>query len=114
MQMTHYIAILIPSDDGEWRVLLPDVPEYVGHASDPEAARLAAASELERRIHGNGLMLPRPRDLSAIATDHQWMSRHDIDFSCAVVTFILAGGDPGAPSDATSSTGDVQTRSLVL
>jgi hypothetical protein len=100
MQMTHYIAVLIPSDNGEWRALMPDLPECVGYASDPAAAKLAAANELERRIRGNGFMLPRPRDLSAIAIDHQWMSRHDIDLSRAVVTFILAGGHPCASSDA--------------
>ena len=86
--MTHYIAILVPSETGKWRVLIPDVPECEVHGSSIDTAKLAAISELAQRIRARSSPPPLPRDLSAIATDKEWMSRADIDFAKAVVTVI--------------------------
>ena len=89
--MTHYIAILVPSDDG-WRALIPDMPDCEAHGSDPDSAKFAAFNSLRQRLRANGATPPRPRDLTQIATDREWMSRNDIDFSKAIVAVIPASG----------------------
>jgi len=90
--MPHYIAILVPSDNGDWRALVPDVPEWEGSANSPDAAKLAALNELTRRLRANGTTPPAPRDLSDIATDKDWIARNNIDLAKAVVTVIPLGG----------------------
>ena len=90
--MTHYITILVPSENGAWRALVPDVPDCEGTGNDPDTAKLAAHYELTRRLRANGTTLPTPRDLSEIAIDKAWMSRHDVDFAKAVVTVIPLEG----------------------
>jgi predicted RNase H-like HicB family nuclease len=92
--MTHYIAIMAPSDVGEWRVWIPDVPECEFRGNSPDAAKVAAAIGLTRTRANIGA-LPLPRELIDIATDNKWMSRGDIDFTKAVVAMIPLGNtDP--------------------
>ena len=92
--MTHYIAIMAPSDAGGWRAWIPDVPECEPHGNNPDAAKAAAAIELTR-VRAHLGTLPPPRELSDIATDKKWMSRGDIDFTQAVVAMIPLGNtDP--------------------
>jgi hypothetical protein len=90
--MTHYIAILKPTDVGEWHVLFPDVPACEVCGASLERAKFAAANELARRIHMNGAKAPQPRDLSEIERDHDWLSRNGVDLATAVVTMIPLGG----------------------
>lgn len=92
--MTHYIAIMAPSDASGWRVWIPDVPECEAHGNSPDAAKVAAVIELTR-VRANIGALPLPRELTDIATDKKWMSRRDIDFTQAVVAMIPLGNtDP--------------------
>ena len=92
--MAHYIAIMAPSDTGGWRVLIPDVPECEAHGNSPDAAKVAAITELAR-VRANIGTLPPPRELTDIATDKKWMSRGDIDFAQAIVAMIpLGNADP--------------------
>jgi hypothetical protein len=92
--MTHYIAIMAPSDAGGWRVWIPDVPECESHGNSPDAAKVAAVIEMTR-VRANIGALPLPRELIDIATDKKWMSRGDIDFTKAVVAMIPLGNtDP--------------------
>lgn len=86
--MTHYIAIIVPTDVGEWRVIFPDVPGCEARGSSLEDAKLAGVSRLMRCLKANGSTTPQPRDLSTIAKDREWMSRNDIDFSRAVVAMV--------------------------
>jgi len=94
--MTHYIAIMTPSDADGWRVLIPDVPECEAHGNSPDAAKVAAVIELTRVRANIGALQP-PRELIDIATDKKWMSRVDIDFAHAVVEMIPLGNT--APSE---------------
>lgn len=90
--MTHYIAILKPTDVGEWHVLFPDIPDCDVHGAKLEQVKFAAAHELAQRIHMTGSKAPQPRDLSEIERDHDWMSRNGVDLATAVVTMIPLGG----------------------
>jgi hypothetical protein len=84
--MTHYVAILAPSETGKWRVLIPDAPECEAIGNSSDGAVLEAILKVRQRVRPNDCA--PPRDLLAIATDPAWMSRSDIDFSKAVVTLI--------------------------
>jgi hypothetical protein len=89
--MTHYVAILAPWEAGTWRVLIPDAPECEAIGSSADGAMLAAAMKVMRRVRTHNIDQTAPRDLLAIATDREWMSRNDIDFAKAVVTLIPSG-----------------------
>ena len=91
--MTHYIAIMTPSDADGWRVLIPDFPECEAHGTSPDAAKVAAVIELTRVRANIGAQRP-PRELIDIATDKKWMSRVDIDFAHVVVAMIPLGNTP--------------------
>jgi hypothetical protein len=93
--MTHYIAIMAPSEVGRWRVWVPDVPECESHGNSPDAAKAPAVIELAR-VRANVGTLPLPRELIDIATDRKWMSRRDIDFTQAVVAMIPLGNTDAA------------------
>lgn len=84
--MSHYIALLLPSPVGEWRVLVPDFPECQAHGYTVDDARFAAIAALSRCLAENGHRLPR--DLSEIENDQEWLSRNSVDLSVAVVTMI--------------------------
>lgn len=86
--MMHYIAIVVPSEDGHWRVLFPDVAGCEGRGLDLHDAKLAALDALSRRAKQNGSELPPPRDLSAIEHDKAWIARNGIDLSRAIVTMV--------------------------
>jgi hypothetical protein len=74
----------------QWRALIP--PEGEAHGSDPDAAKFAVSNSLTHRLRANGATPPRQRELTQIATDREWMSRNDVDFSKAIVAAIPASG----------------------
>jgi predicted RNase H-like HicB family nuclease len=86
--MSHYIALLIPSSVGEWRVVFPDLPECEAHGYTVDDATFAATSALSRCVAESGVSLRSPRDLSEIERDEDWLSRNNIDLSQAIVTMI--------------------------
>jgi predicted RNase H-like HicB family nuclease len=86
----HYIALLIPSSVGEWRVVFPDVPECEAHGYTVDDATHAATTVLSRCLAENGHLPPLPRDLAEIERDEEWLSRHNIDLREAIVTMISA------------------------
>jgi predicted RNase H-like HicB family nuclease len=92
--MSHYIAIIVPTAVGEWRVLFPDVPgcETVGFTL--EDARYAAVSMLKQRVEFAGAATPKPRTLNAIAKDDEWLSSNGVDLSKAIVEVVPVPDEP--------------------
>jgi predicted RNase H-like HicB family nuclease len=86
--MNHYIAIFAQSAVGEWRVFFPDFPACEAHGFTVEDATFVAESMLVRCAQESAT-LPRPRDLSEIKHDAEWLSRHKIDFSGPVVVRMI-------------------------
>jgi predicted RNase H-like HicB family nuclease len=84
----HYIALLIPSSIGEWRVLFPDVPECQAHGYTLDDATFAATTALSRCLAENGHLPPLPRNLAEIERDEEWLSRNNVDLHEAIVTMI--------------------------
>lgn len=86
--MAHYIAIIVPSGDGDWRVLFPDIAECEARGTDLDAARIAAIDALDKRLKEIGARLPQPRDLADIERDDAWLSQNGVDVSKAIVTMV--------------------------
>jgi predicted RNase H-like HicB family nuclease len=84
----HYIALLIPSSVGEWRVVFPDVPECEAHGYTVDDATFTATTALSRCLAENGHVPSPPRDLADIERDEEWLSRHNVDLHQAIVTMI--------------------------
>jgi predicted RNase H-like HicB family nuclease len=84
----HYIALLIPSSVGEWRVLFPDVPECQAHGYTVDDATFAATTALSRCLAENGHLSSLPRDLAEIERDEEWLSRNNVDLHEAIVTMV--------------------------
>jgi hypothetical protein len=86
--MTHYIAILIPSAIGEWRVVFPDLPGCEAKGSSFDDAKFAAMDALLSSMRKSGPMVGNPRDLSEIERDTEWLARNGVDLSKAIITLI--------------------------
>ncbi len=84
----HYIALLVPSSVGEWRVVFPDVPECQAHGYTVDDATFAATTALSRCLAENGQLPPLPRDLAEIERDEEWLSRNNVDLHEAIVTMV--------------------------
>ena len=92
--MTHYIAILIAGERGQWRALIPDVPECEAVGTGLMRAKKAAAESLARAAKGKGGALPLPRTLAEIENDEAWLIRNGVDFDRAIVTIVPWPSDP--------------------
>ena len=57
----YYIALLVPSSVGEWRVVFPDLPECQAHGYPVDDATLAATTALSRCLAENRHFPPLPR-----------------------------------------------------
>ena len=86
--MTHYIAIFVEDDFGEWRVMFPDVPGCEAKGFTLDDARFAAASALARSVEENGAPPPHPMDMDAVQQNGTWLSQHRIDLSKAIVSMV--------------------------
>lgn len=84
----HYVALIIPSSVGEWRVVFPDMPECEAHGYTVDDATFAATTALSRCLAENGHLPPLPRDLAEIERDEEWLSRNNVDLRAAIVTMI--------------------------
>jgi len=92
MLMTHYIAIMVPTDAGEWRAIFPDFPGCEARGYTVEDAKYTALTRLRQRLESELAIPPQPTDLAAIAKDREWISRNDIDISKAVIAIIPLDG----------------------
>jgi predicted RNase H-like HicB family nuclease len=86
--MTHYIAIFIPSDIGEWRVVFPDLPGCEARGFSLNDAGYAAATALRKGMRAAGSPLPPPMDMTAVERNAEWLSRNHVDLSKTVVSMI--------------------------
>ena len=99
--MTHYIAILVEAQSGQWRALFPDVPDCEAIGYGLANVKRAAAESLKRHSDSAGEQLQPPRTLSEIELDVDWLQRNDVDFNSAVAIIVPWPEDPFAPGAAT-------------
>lgn len=86
--IAHYVALLLPTEIGEWRVLFPDLTECEAHAFTVHDATYAAATALARCAKVKGDDLPLPRSLSQIESDRAWFKANGIALRETVVTMV--------------------------
>jgi predicted RNase H-like HicB family nuclease len=98
--VTHYIAILVEAQSGQWRALFPDVPDCEALGYGLANVKRAAAESLKRHSESVDVQLQRPRTLSEIELDVDWLQRNDIDFNSAVVIIVPWPEDPFTPGAA--------------
>jgi predicted RNase H-like HicB family nuclease len=91
--MTHYIAILVAAESGQWRALFPDVPECKAYGYGVLGTKQAAAISLNQHAKTSGA-LPLPRTLEEIEKDEDWLIRNGVNFAKAIVTIVPWPGDP--------------------
>ena len=86
--VAHYIALLLPTEIGEWRVLFPDVTECEARGFTVQDATYAAATALARCASLKGENLPMPRNLLQIESDSAWFEANGFALNEAVVTLV--------------------------
>ena len=90
--MQHYIAVLIPHENGGWRAHFPDFPGCQAEGQSAEVAvgaAAAAAAEQARWLRAQGVSLPRPQTYEEVR-DHSngWAVERGIDWSRAVASVV--------------------------
>ena len=86
--MTHYLAIFVETDLGEWRVVFPDLPGCKAMGFTLDDAMFAASSALRQYIQEIGLLPPHPMDLSAVQQSEEWLSENRVDLSRAIISMV--------------------------
>jgi hypothetical protein len=86
--VAHYVALLLPTEIGEWRVLFPDVAECETRGFTAQDATYAAATALARCAGRDGTGLPAPRSLMQIQRDREWLANNGVSLNEAVVTMV--------------------------
>ncbi|HKP25033.1 MAG TPA: hypothetical protein VJV39_14295 [Dongiaceae bacterium] len=86
--LTHYVALLLPTEIGEWRVLFPDVSGCEARGFTVQDATYAATAALARCAAVKGDNLPMPRSLMQIESDRDWFKSNGIVLNEAVVTMV--------------------------
>jgi hypothetical protein len=86
--VAHYVALLLPTEIGEWRVLFPDVAECETRGFTVQDATYAAATALARCAGRGGTSLPVPRSLTQIQGDREWFANNGVSLNEAVVTMV--------------------------
>ena len=95
--VAHYVALLLPTEIGEWRVLFPDVSECEARGFTVQDATYAAATVLARWGAAKGDNLPMPRNLMQIESDRDWFKSNGVVLNEAVVTLVPLWPRPGYP-----------------
>ena len=90
--MKHYIAVLVPHENGGWRAHFPDFPGCHAEGQSPEVAvdaAAAAAAEQARWLRAQGVSLPHPQTYEEVR-DHSngWAAERGIDWSRAVASVV--------------------------
>ena len=90
--MKHYLAVLVPNEDGGWRAHFPDFPGCRAEAPSAEAAidaGAAAAAEHARRLKAQGVSLPRAQTYEEVRDcSNGWAAERGIDWSRAVASLV--------------------------
>jgi predicted RNase H-like HicB family nuclease len=90
--MKHYLAVLVPHDDGGWRAHFPDFPGCRAEAPSVEAAIDAAAAAAAEHVGGlraQGVSLPHPQTYEEVRHhSNGWAAERGIDWSHAVASLV--------------------------
>ena len=90
--MKHYLAVLVPTDDGGWRAHFPDFPGCRAERPSVEQAIQAArsaASEQARSLRGQGVSLPQSQSYEDVRHHaNGWALERDIAWSEAVISLV--------------------------
>src|ERR1044072_9157697 len=86
--IAHYIALLLPTEVGGWRVLFPDLSECEARAFTVQDATYAATTALARCARIKGDNLPLQRSLAQIESDREWFKANGIMLSETIVTLM--------------------------
>ena len=84
----YYIAILLRSEIGEWRLVFPDAPDCEARGFSVHDATIAGVTILTHCAQRRGAAFPRPRNLSQIEQDADWLARNRLDLGRSVITMI--------------------------
>jgi hypothetical protein len=84
----HYIAILLRSEIGEWRLVFPDAPDCEARGFSVHDATAAGITILTHCAQRRGAAFPRPRDLAEIEQDTDWLTGNRLDLGRSVITMI--------------------------
>jgi len=90
--LKHYLAILMPGDEGGWRAHFPDFPGCRSEGSTLEGAVMAASAaaiEQVQLLRAQGVSAPRPQRYEELhELNQKWATDRGIDWARAVVTIV--------------------------
>ena len=90
--MKHYLAVLVPTDDGRWRAHFPDFPGCRAEGLSVEEAIQAAksaASEQARLLSGQGISLPQSQSYEDVRHHaNGWATERNIAWTEAVISLV--------------------------
>ena len=88
--MLHYIAVLVPQPEGNWRVHFPDFPGCSAEGAYLEQAIAAARQAIYQRLDSAAAegALRFPRSLDVIVEDLDWARTREVDWRRAVVSLV--------------------------
>ena len=90
--MKHYLAVLVPHDNGGWRAHFPDFPGCRAEGHSVEAAidaAAAAAAEHAHWLRAQGVSLPHPQTCEDVRHhSNGWAAERGIEWSRAVLSVV--------------------------
>ena len=90
--MKHYLAVLVPHDNGGWRAHFPDFPGCRAEGDSVEAAidaAAAAAADHARWLRAQGVSLPHPQTHEDVRHhSNGWAAERGIEWSRAVLSVV--------------------------
>jgi predicted RNase H-like HicB family nuclease len=90
--MHHYITVFAKTDAGHWLALFPDFPDCEAGGESLDATTVSAIMTLTQHAHNRGLPLPRPKSLSEVQGDAEWMAGRGIAFEKAILSLTPLSG----------------------
>ncbi len=90
--MRHYITVFAKTETGQWRAVFPDFPGCEAAGESLDATTISALMTLTQHAHDRGLPLPRPKNLSQVRGDVEWMAGSGIAFEKAILSLIPLSG----------------------
>ena len=90
--MRHYLAVLVPHEDGGWRAHFPDFPGCRAEGQSVEVAVDAAATAAAahaRWLKAQGVSLPLPQTYEEVRHhSNGWAAERGIDWSHAIASLV--------------------------
>jgi predicted RNase H-like HicB family nuclease len=96
--MKHYLAVLVPTDDGRWRAHFPDFPGCRAEGLSVEeaihAAKLAASGQA-RWLRAQGVSFPQSQSYEDVRhLANGWAKERDIAWPEAVISLVPLAVSP--------------------